>query len=127
MKKIILMAAMIALSGCGADVYVKKDNANITADSGVISKCKLAALKVAPANIVTKDNSMAVLGYMLSQPNSSSNTSCYGFGYSLNCTTSHSNYRTPMPPATIIVDTNAGLRDELFKVCMDYEGFKVKQ
>lgn len=127
-KKIFIISMVaVVVSGC-ATTYVKKDNPSMVAPEGDISKCKVEAYSKAPPKIQTQDNSLAVLGYMMQNPqNSTTSTSCYGSSSYANCTTNKNNSGYNPPPQTIQNDLNEPLRDELFKVCIDRLGYMPKK
>ncbi|EIJ32749.1 hypothetical protein Thini_0082 [Thiothrix nivea DSM 5205] len=127
LKNLFIISMATIVSGC-VTTYVKKDNPSMVASEGDISKCKVEAYEKAPPKIQTQDNSLAVLGYMMKNPQSSTtSTSCYGAGSYANCTTNKNNSGYNPPPQTIEKDLNESLRDDLFKVCMDKSGYTPKK
>ena len=107
-KKILaILSVALFLTGCGETFYVH----NAKGESEFYND----------KNVCIREANMTY-PVMKSQPAyTGSTTNCYGFGYSVNCTT------TPNPNYLSNVDWNASSRDSYVNECLKSKGWRVQE
>ena len=104
-----------ALGGCAQSVWVKPGatEADFEVEKGRCIATAYSQVPAAPA--------VATFGTGYVSP---TYTSCSGFGYSVNCTTSGGQYS---PPISVPYDANVGARTEVFRGCMYANGWSLEE
>lgn len=115
MRSVILLLLAITVTSCAPAVWVKP-GAN-TADFEVAKgRCLAASYRsISPAM------ESVPIGGGYTTP---MYTNCFGTGFSANCTTTGGQY---VPPATMAVDTNQSVRNQVFRGCMYSDGWALQK